>query len=89
MKKFKDGNLGRAVARTTHHSGATYCGCYTPSEALALTKAGAKFDNSPMYQWLIDHQRKGLTPRTWLYFTPRAALQAALFEHQTTRRHVA
>lgn len=81
MKKFKDGNLGRAVARTQHHNGRVYCGCYTPSEALALHAAGARFDNQPTYLWLIGHQRKGLSPRTWLYFVPQPALQCVLFEH--------
>lgn len=64
-------NLGVARAKVHQFSGRTWCGYLTPSEILALIKAGAKPDcNNLEILWIQAKKDSGDSRPGWFYFTP-------------------
>lgn len=67
-------NLKRAQAKMKHFSGKTWCGCFTPSEILALINAGvsgrggAKIIGTAEYLCLLASVKTGVCNPGWFYF---------------------
>lgn len=75
MSKLRrvNGNLRRAERKIRQFSDTKqWCGCLTPSEALALLDDGGKEHQSVMYQraYLTEKKNKGDCRPSWFYFFP-------------------
>lgn len=71
----RKGNLERAERKIRRFDKREWCGCLTPSEAIAILDDGAQQHSSVMYQreYLQSLKDKGISQPNWFYFYPSKA----------------